>query len=61
MKTEIQITWSIEDIFSLDESLTVEQACKVLEFADREHDANIWINWDFLEYCIKEIKQNDED
>lgn len=47
---EIAIIWSAEDVLSIREDLTPEQALEVLEVADHKHDAGIGINWDVLGY-----------
>ena len=52
----ITITWEIEDVKSLDSELTDEQAWEILLLVDKNHDANIGINWDVLEYYIQTIK-----
>jgi hypothetical protein len=45
---EIAIIWSAEDVLSIREDLTPEQALEVLEQAENSHDAGIGINWDVL-------------
>jgi len=47
---EIAIIWSVEDVLSIREDLTPEQALEVLEQAEHKHDASIGINWDVLGY-----------
>ena len=60
---EIAIIWSAEDVLSIREDLTPEQALEVLEVADHKHDANIGINWDVLGYhanwMFPEEEEND--
>jgi len=60
---EIAIIWSAEDVLSIREDLTPEQALEVLEQADHKHDANIGINWDVLGYhanwMFPEEEEND--
>lgn len=58
--TQIASVWSVEDVQSLDESLTDEQAMKVLEFAERKHDAEIGINWDVLQMHIDYLQSEGE-
>lgn len=41
--------WSIEDVQGERPHLTDEQAREVLTMMDRSHDANIGINWDFIQ------------
>ena len=45
----ISISWSIQDVQSVREDLSDEQATEVLQYACRQHDASIGINWDVLE------------
>ncbi len=52
----ISITWSTEDVLSLDDTLTEAQAIEVLELAENKHDANIGINWDVLHEWISYVK-----
>lgn len=47
---EIAIIWSAEDVLSIREHLTPEQALEVLEQAEHQHDATIGINWDVLHH-----------
>ena len=55
-KDQISIVWHIDDVKSLDNSLTDEQCRQVLSLAKEYHDATQGINWDVLEYWIGEIK-----
>jgi hypothetical protein len=41
--------WSIEDVQGERPHLSDEQAREVLAMIDRSHDANIGINWDFIQ------------
>lgn len=47
---EIAIIWSAEDVLSIRDDLTPEQALEVLEQAEHKHDATIGINWDVLHH-----------
>jgi hypothetical protein len=49
MKTEITITWSIDDVLSVRPNLTKEQASDLLMILKKNHDANIGINWNVIE------------
>ena len=44
----ISMDWHVDDVHEVVEGLTEGQAREVLEFAKRNHDANIGINWDSL-------------
>jgi len=55
---KIAILWNTEDVRSLDENLTEEQAKAVLDIAVDRFDANLGINWDALEYYISELPKD---
>ena len=57
MNKNIAITWGIQDVKKLEPTLTNKQAWQVLRLAERNHDCNVGINWDVLEYWIGEVKQ----
>lgn len=44
----ISMDWHVDDVHEVVEGLTEGQAREVLEFAERNHDANAGINWDTL-------------
>jgi hypothetical protein len=46
---QIADIWGIEDVQSVRPDLTEEQAWNVLQAAEKQHDANIGINWDVLD------------
>ena len=48
MKKIIVITWSTNDVLDVREDLSEEQAEKVLLMVEREHNADVGINWDVL-------------
>ena len=59
MKAEdykITISWNVEDVLSLDDSLTTDQCIDVLDLARDNHDANYGISWDTLSSYIDEVK-----
>ena len=47
---EIAIIWSVEDVMQQCNWLTKEEALDVLHDLEHNHDANIGINWDVIEY-----------
>ena len=60
MKAEdysITISWNVEDVLSLDDSLTTDQCIEVLEKAENNHDANHGISWDTLSSYIDDVKE----
>ncbi len=46
--TSIAVKWGLEDVQSIREDLSDEQASAVLQAADRCHNAEVGINWDVL-------------
>ena len=56
MENEISIIWCVEDVKSLDDSLTDKQCRAVLLMAYQDHDATIGVNWDVLQFHIDELK-----
>jgi len=54
-KTQIAIIWSIEDVQSIRQDLTDEQAMEVLQLVEKRHDASIGISWDTIEYMAEEL------
>ena len=60
MKAEdykITISWNVEDVLSLDDSLTTDQCIEVLDLARDNHDANYGISWDTLSSYIDDVKE----
>ena len=53
----ISITWTIEDVQSLEPGMSDELATEVLELALDNHDANNGINWSVLEFWISQVKE----
>lgn len=49
-KRKITITWSVEDVLEVQPDLTEEQAMEVLEIVGKNHDAEVGICWDTLEF-----------
>jgi hypothetical protein len=47
--------WHISDVQEVRQDLSDEQARDVLRFMEHYHDANIGINWDFIEACIDDV------
>lgn len=54
---EISITWDIEDVKSLDESLAVHDCRLVLASVERNHDAEIGVNWGVIQLEIDALKE----
>ena len=51
----IDIRWHIEDVKSRDEDLTDDQCMKVLEYIKLNHDAEIGVNWDVIDFAIQVV------
>ena len=60
-KDEISITWCIEDVKSLDDSLTDEECRDVLEIAKDNHDAEWGLSWATLQVYIDQINEYKEE
>jgi len=56
----IEIYWNVQDVLSLDDTLTIEECIEVLDLAQNNHDANYGINWDTLKGWIEYIKEEKE-
>ena len=54
---KITISWNVEDVLSLDDTLTTDQCIEVLDMARDNHDANYGISWDTLECYIDQVKE----
>ncbi len=54
---KITISWNVEDVLSLDDSLTTDQCIEVLDMATDNHDANYGISWDTLSTYIDDVKE----
>lgn len=59
MEKSINIVWSVEDIFERARQenikITEKQALEILENVENNHDANIGINWEVLDFHIEDI------
>lgn len=58
---KITISWNVEDVLSLDNTLTIDQCIEVLDMARDNYDANYGISWLTLEFYIDEVKEFDEE
>lgn len=57
---QVSVSWHIEDVQEVDDSLSDEQARAVLRYAKRKHDATIGINWEVLQYHIDYLREQGE-
>jgi hypothetical protein len=48
MKTSILIKWTIDDVMEIRPDLNDDQCIDILEYAEKNHDANLGINWESL-------------
>lgn len=53
--------WSIEDVQGERPDLTDDQAREVLRLIDRQHDAEIGINWQFIRDIAEMIYEDPEE
>lgn len=56
MENQISINWSIDDILSVDKTLTQSEARMVLYMLKHNHDASVGINWDVIQDTINQLK-----
>ena len=56
MSYHISIDWYIEDVQSIDETLTDKQAEQVLDLVKYNHDATIGVNWDVIRIYIDMVR-----
>tara|TARA_R110002012_G_scaffold62914_1_gene165498 strand:- start:29142 stop:29570 length:429 start_codon:yes stop_codon:yes gene_type:complete len=52
------VVWMLDDVLSVDNTLSDEQASWVLERMEHKHDACLGISWDTIEFWISEVKKN---
>ena len=57
---QIAIIWSIEDVQTIREDLSDEQAMKVLLEVKRTHDADAGVHWDTLRFWADELYPQNE-
>lgn len=58
--TSIAVAWGVEDVQSIREDLSDEQASAVLQAADRCHNAEVGINWDVLRTIADDLFPEEE-
>ena len=51
----IAIEWSTDDVLEVREDLTSDQAWEVLQAIYQRHDANIGINWDYIQAVADDL------
>lgn len=51
----IAIEWSTDDVLEVREDLTSDQAWEVLKAVYQRHDANIGINWEYIEAVADDL------
>ncbi|MEK9575725.1 MAG: hypothetical protein VW166_05370 [Gammaproteobacteria bacterium] len=56
MENQISINWHVDDVLSVDDTLTEKEALQVLHLLKDNHNASIGINWDVIEETISELK-----
>ena len=50
---QISIIWEVTDVLTQNALLTREEAMDVLEYIDNNHDANIGVTWEVIQYAIE--------
>jgi len=50
---QISIIWEVTDVLTQNALLTREEAMDVLEYIDNNHDANIGVTWEIIQYAIE--------
>jgi hypothetical protein len=53
---EVSITWHFTDVQEVDDSLTNDEARKVLKLLKDFHDSTVGINWDTIQATIDYFK-----
>lgn len=56
MENQISINWHVDDVLSVDETLTQSEARQVLYLLKHNHDASIGINWNVIQDVINQLK-----
>jgi hypothetical protein len=56
----ITITWHIEDVKELDDTLTDDEARQVLASFERNHDGSMMAMWEDLQYHVDEFNREKE-
>lgn len=51
----ITVSWHIDDVLEINPQLTEAQARAVLAHVERNHDAEIGINWDVISAAIEAL------
>ena len=49
-RRQIAVIWSVDDVLEIRPDLTEDEAWNVLQAVEDDHDANVGICWDVLEY-----------
>ena len=57
----IAISWHVDDVISLDSSLSVEQAKTILKSFENNHDGSMNQLWQDLQYHVNEYKRQHND
>lgn len=60
MDDYIEIRWTVADVLEVDDTLTVDEARRVLQYVKHHHDANYGITWDTIEYAIEDLREEGE-
>ena len=58
---QIAIIWQVEDVQSVREHITDEQAAEILDMVEAKHDANMGVNWEMLEFWADELYPKEDE
>lgn len=53
----IEVSWYVDDVLEVDNTLTLAQAKMVLDYMKRKHDTTVGINWDVISSTIDYLKE----
>jgi Ca2+-binding EF-hand superfamily protein len=57
----IHIDWHIDDVKSLDDTLTDDQARKILKGFERNHDGSMGSMWEDLQFHVDNFEEHPEE
>jgi hypothetical protein len=52
---QIAIVWNIQDVWNVRPDLNLDKAWQVLQAIDRNHDANVGVNWEVIECTAQSL------
>lgn len=61
MKDQISIHWHVDDVLSVDDTLSEARAREILHYLKRNHDPSIGITWEIIEETIADFERVDNE